>query len=296
VGLVNAQMERILAPAKLKQTSRLSGKEAEGGAAFDPMEEPPPMLKIRPPLVSGGTAKEEVVKTLLDEMNRVPPVRSGRKSDRESRLEPKKLPAFSEDKLKDFAADYRPEELEAQAAKSPLRKAVLDAMQVLNENSKKFMMIEEFKGANTGQIKTQIKNRQAAPGKAKFFLKEALEELKAAGKKRSKEPSKRWQAMYDYVLARLMARLIYVSEYNYVLAQIRTDSLPDLPEGMTAYQLRLGSRAKVTVPESEVKGWVKDLKKLWKKILTEYPDTPWAIIIHREELTALGLEWRAGRE
>jgi hypothetical protein len=297
VPLVNAHLERLLAPHKLmKQTSRLTGSEAEGGAAPNPNEEAAQYVVVRPPPVSGGTARPAEVKTILDEMNRIPPVRAGRNSARESQLQPDKLPAFSTAKLKDFAPDYRPEELDAQAEKSPFRKAVLDAVKALNENSKKFVMIEEFKGANTGQVKGQIKDRQGAPGKAKFYLKEALEELHEAGKKRSAEKSKRWQALYDYVRMRLLARLIYVSEYNYVLAQIRTDSLPELPAGMTTYQLRLGSRAKVTVPEREVKEWVKDLKKLWKKITTDYPETPWAIIAHREELTALGLEWRAGRE
>jgi hypothetical protein len=100
------------------------------------------------------------------------------------------------------------------------------------------------------------------------------------------------------VEARLLARLIYLSEYNYALAKIRTDSLPELPEGMTTYQLRLGSKEKVAVPRSETewKGWMKELKRSWERIINQYRGTPWAVIARREQMTALGLEWRPARE
>ena len=65
---------------------------------------------------------------------------------------------------------------------------------------------------------------------------------------------------------------------------------------MTAYKLRLGSRSKVSVPEGETKGWVRELKVLWDKLVNEYPDTPWSVIARRERMTALGLEWRPARE
>ena len=291
VGLVNAQMSRTLAPHKLTQTSRLTGTEAEGGSPPNPEEPPAQIVRIDPPPVLGGAASVAEVKSILDQMNRIPPVRAGRNNVIESKLDPARLPAFSAEKLEEFKADYPAAELE----KSPFRAAIVKAINALQENATKFKMRESFVGANSGQVKGQIKNEQAAPGKAKFYLKEALSELRDVAKLRDKEPSKRWQAHYDYVEARLLARLIYVSEYNYVLAQIRTDSLPDLPEGMTAYQLRLGSRDKVKVPEGEVKTWVKELKRDWDKLVNQYRGTPWAVIARRERLTALGLEWRPYR-
>src|SRR5207249_1066846 len=161
----------------------------------------------------------------------IPPVRA-RKGVRDGRLDPGKLPAFPAKVLDEFKADYGPGELAKQAEKTPFRKAIANAIKALQENATKFSMRENFVGANTGQVKAQIKNEQSAPGKAKFYLKEAYDDLKAVAKLRAAEPSRRWQALYDYVHARTLARLIFVVEYNYVLAQIRTDSLPELPEGV----------------------------------------------------------------
>jgi hypothetical protein len=292
VSLVNAHMARVLAPHKLQQASRLTGKEPDTGTPPNPEEPPALVVSIQPPPILGNAASADQVQSILDEMNQIPPVRAGRNDVVESRLEAAKLPPFPARELD----KYGPGDKGKEPDKSPFREAIKNAMKVLKENATRFRMRETFTGANSAQVKGQIKNEQSAPGKAKLYLKEALEDLRAVAKKRDAEPSKRWQAQYDYVLARLLARLIYVSEYNYALAQIRTDSLPDLPEGMTAYKLRLGSRAKVSVPESETKGWVRELKQLWEKLVNEYPDTPWAVIARRERMTALGLEWRPARE
>jgi hypothetical protein len=294
VPLVNAHMARVLAPHKLQQVSRLTGKEPETGTPPNPEEPPALVVSIQPPPVLGGAAAADQVQSILDQMNQIPPVRSGRNDVVESRLEAAKLPPFPARELDRYGTGDK----EKEPDKAPLRAAIQNAVKVLRENATKFRMRETFTGANSAQVKGQIKNEQSAPGKAKLYLKEALDELRAVAKQRDKEPSKRWQAQYDYVEARLLARLIYVSEYNYALAQIRTDSLPELPEGMTNYKLRLGSQDKVSVTkrERDVKTWVKELKGLWDKILNDYPDTPWAVIARRERMTALGLEWRPARE
>jgi hypothetical protein len=287
-------MDRVLTPHKLKQVSRLTGKEPANGTPPNSEEPPALVVSIQPLPILGGAASAGQVQTILDEMNQIPPVRAGRNDVVESKLEAARLPPFPARELD----KYGPGDKDKGADKSPFRAAIENAVKVLRENATRFRMRETFTGANSAQVKGQIKNEQSAPGKAKLYLKEALEELRAVAKKRAEEPSKRWQAQYDYVEARLLARLIYVSEYNYALAQIRTDSLPELPEGMTAYKLRLGSQAKVSVmkKEGDVKTWVRELKDRWDKIVNNYPDTPWQVIARREQMTALGLEWRQAKE
>jgi hypothetical protein len=295
VELVNAQMTLSLIRYKLRQTSRLTGKELPGGAPPDADEPDPVVVSIEPPPIPGGAASLNEVAGILAELNQIPPVRA-RKGVRDERLEPGKLPAFPAKVLGEFKADYGPGQIAKEAEKSPFRQAIVSAVKALQESATRFSMRESFAGANTAQVKGQIKNEQSAPGKAKFYLKEAYDDLKAVAKLRAKEPSKRWQAQYDYVLARTLARLIFVVEYNYVLAQIRTDSLPELPEGVTTYKLALGSRPKISVPESYAKDWVKELKRTWDKIVADYPETPWAVVARRERLNALGLEWRAAKQ
>jgi hypothetical protein len=234
------------------------------------------------------------VQKILDEIAAVPPPRVGRPGVQDN-FNVKVLPPFPAKALEDYAADYRSwKEFEDKEAKFPLRAAVVKAAKALEENASKFRMKEFFGGATTQAVKKAVFKEQTAPGKAILSLKEALDELQQAGKKRKKEESKRWQANYDYVTARLKARLVYLYQYDYVLAQIRSDSLPPLEDGYSGY--RLGSLKKVTVPESEVKAWVKDIDRTWKKVIADYHDTPWELIARREQLTVLGLEWRPSRQ
>jgi hypothetical protein len=155
-------------------------------------------------------------------------------------------------------------------------------------------MKEVFNGRTTSQVKQQVAREQVDPAKSILVLKEALDDLQKAGEARKKEMSKRWQANYDYVLARLESRLVYVYEYSYVLAQIRSESLPALENGASGY--RLGAKKKVSIPEPEVKAWVKEIDRTWQRLAKENPGTPWAVVANRERLTVLGLEWRPTRQ
>src|SRR5262249_23753765 len=125
-----------------------------------------------------------------------------------------------------------------------------------------------------------------------FKLKGALAAIKEANEKREMETSKRWQANFDYIQARLQSRLIYLFEYNYTLGQIRADNLPELAPGQSGWRIGV-SGPKLNVTENDAKDLAKKTKKLWDDIESKYPDTPWALLAQRESKIALGLTWRA---
>jgi hypothetical protein len=295
VPRVNKHMVRVLAPLKLDQVSRLTGQEKAGGAPYNPAEPLPKELVVRqPPMPAGDAASAGVVKRILDEIAMVPPPRAGRPGVQDS-LTVKALPPFAAKDLEKFDSDYKSWlEFENKEKDFPLRSAVVKAAKAIQESTSKFTMKEFFGGATTAAVKKAVFKEQLAPGETILNLEEALDELLKAGEARRKEKSKRWQANFDYVMARLKSRLIYVYEYNNVLAQIRGDSLPPLEDGFSGY--RLGARKKITITESKVKAWAKDVEKTWQKIINDYPSTPWALIARRERLTVLGLEWRPSRE
>ncbi len=154
-------------------------------------------------------------------------------------------------------------------------------------------MQEKFDGDNSARVKAAILKQQKQPALATLYLKEALEDLEKAEAKIDEEKSKRWKAHFYYVLARLKSRLIYVIEYNYALGQIRRDDLPILEGGAKGYIL--GSRDRPSANEAEVRAWSRELRRLWRKIITDYPNTPWSMMARRERNSALGLEWRLAR-
>lgn len=241
-------------------------------------------------------ANRAIVQGILDEMNLIPPAKPSQRQT--GRLVIDKLPPFAVADLEPYKPDYKGlKDLQAMVKAKPeqyaLRGAILNAATAL-EQSFRFSLKEHLTGAPgaTGvsdALKKQILAEQKAPAKVVFQLEMALAELMAAGEKRSDETSKRWQAHYDFCLARLMSRIVFISEHNYMLALVRGDSLPPLEKGHTGW--RLSARAKVQVGETKYKDMVKQAGKTWQKIATEHPGTPWALIARREEMNALGLEW-----
>ncbi len=297
VTRVNKRLQEVLTPQKLEQVSRLSGTHSEDkGAPYDPSQPLPPALVLKSITPAGGSGAEQaLVKNILEELNQVPPVKASK-----TPLVASNLPAFDSKVLEAYKADYKTwAELTNMAKdkeKYPLRAAVLDAIQVLRD-SEKIVMKESLTnpagGTITQQIKTQFAATQKEPGIMIFQMEKALADLKAAGEMRDKETSKRWLANYDYTLARLQSRLVYIFEYNYVLAEVRSDSLPALEPVHNGW--RVGSQKKVRVNETKVKDMVKNISKTWKRIAEENPGTPWAILASRENMTALGLVWRPSR-
>jgi hypothetical protein len=287
-------VEMKLAKSKeLKQAPRLAGKGPAGDVALDP-DARPPQVALQLPVPPGDViAKKDVVEKILSEINLIPPIRVTRAGPKDEGVKVSNLPLFAANDVEAYKPTDSMLDYENLADKFPLRSAIVRALRVLQNDAKKFSMKETFSGASSAAVKKQVLKEQGDPGKAELYLAEALDELKAVAGKRDEEPSHRWKALYDFILARLMSRIVYVTEYNFLLAQIRTDSLPELPPGATGF--RVGSNKKVATPEEKVKELVKEIRNAWDKVEREHQGTPWAVIAHRERLNALGLEWRASR-
>ena len=296
VPKVNDILAKALEPLDLKQTTRLTGNAPKSGAKYDEAEAMPPTVVMRAPPVPGGAAAKTVVQSILNEINSAPPPRAGR-AGIQDKIRFTVLPPFRDDVLKEFIKDGYINEEEFlkpdMAKKYPLRAAVVRAKKALQQSTSKLRMREKFLQTANGNIKDAIREEQKIPGKAIFILEdETLENLMAAEEYLEKEKSMRWKAHYYYVMARLKSRLIFLYEYNYLLANIRSDELPELTNGATGY--RVGSVKKTNIREGVVREWTRQLRRgEWDFIIEEFAGTPWAILARREKRTHLGLEWRA---
>lgn len=296
---VNDRLKVLLAPEKRTQISRLTGKPADTAVAYNKDEPLPEKLALKPPTAGGAKAAGFAqVNNILDELKILPPVRDTRVGDR-NLLEARNLPAFAASKIDNYKTDgyqnitelqkkYKADK-EAFAKDFPLRAAYFEALEALQE-SDKIRMREVLPGPINPKSKALFLQEQSEPGISIFKLEQALAMVKEAAEKREAETSKRWQANFDYVQARLQSRLVYLIEYSYTLGQIRADNLPELAPGQTGW--RIGTGKKIAVTESKAKAWVKDTKKIWDRIQNQYPDTPWALLAQRESMLSLGLSWR----
>jgi hypothetical protein len=295
VPVVGQRVQKEIATQqKAEQTPRLSGEELPDGAPYDPAEPPPPPVAVPPPpQPSEGAAGKAVVQSILEETDAIPPVKLTREGLLPLQYE--SLPPFSGKTLEAYKADYTSlKELRAKIDQFPLRKAVLNAADVLTKHAKSFR--EDFPagggGALTAEEKKKILEQQQDPAKINAELEEALEELLDVGKEREQEKSKRWQANYDYVLARLTARMAYVEEYNLMLGKIRKDELPPL-DSQIHQGWRMASQA--TLHTKDGKDKAEKAKTALERLIKEHPGTPWEVLAKRERLTNLGLKWEPTR-
>jgi len=279
--------------AQLKQTPRLAGLAPPKEGLYDPKEPPAPPIVLGATELSlpGGVAPPEEIRKLLAEID-VPPIKLARRDSFPPKLET--IIPFSAEKMKDYAPDYRtPEELLKSAEKRPLRRAVLDAMNVfkeIRESLDKNELPEVFVGTASDAVKKDIADKQRTPAILLVKLEALLDELEeTAEKEMENEPSKRWRAHFDYIRAQVIARYMYTSEYNYMLANIRTDRLPDLDEKAGHKGWRLAARADFSNRDA------KKLKNQWTelldKLIAENPGTPWEVLARRDRTMALGLAW-----
>lgn len=297
---VNERLKGLLMPEKRTQVSMLTGKASDKVIDYDKDEPLPVALKLKPPTAGGAmAASKEDVNSILEFFRELPQVRETRAGDK-NLLSSNSLPAFSAkkiesyktDKFKDFAdlqSKFKADKMEF-AKEYPLRAAIVEAVEALQE-SNKIRMREVLSKADTDpKRKAAMRLEQEPLGMSEFKLQRALTNLKIVGEKREMETSRRWQANFDYTQARLQSRVVYLIEYNYLLGRVLADDLPELAPGQTGW--RIGSGKKIAVTERKAKDLAKDTKKLWDKIVADYPDTPWALLASREKDIALGLQWR----
>jgi hypothetical protein len=267
---------------KAKQTPRLVGEEA-GTAPYDPKQALPAPLVIQPPPSPGGseTAEKRLVAEVLRQIDVIPPVKEPK--DGSPFINPDALPTFSATVMEKYRDDPN----------SPLRQAVENAIKVLTKQQA--FLREEHKGegddARIKQVILDYQKKEVAPVESE--LSDALEDLRKAGEEKDKEASKRWRANYDYVLARLLARIAYVHEYNYVFGQIRKDGLPPRdPKIHSGW--RLASQEKLQ-SGAETRKLAGEAKKIYENLAKKNQGTPWEILAKRELMTALGLQWQPTR-
>jgi hypothetical protein len=295
-----------------EQRPRLTGHEPASGSAYDPDQPMPPRIELPKPaaMMPGGVADRAEIERLLAEIS-IPPLKLPRDNAKTQHLPDQQVTAlaatfpFSAEKMKDYAADYgnlrdvldRPKEY-------PLRIAVLSTVEALDRQGRQNRikvgdkevsgesLIEKVRNLGTDDAvkKSLTKSQQDGPALMLVELQDMLELMERAGRTRDREPSKRWQAHFDYVLAQLKMRMVYVHEYNVMIAKVKRDELPKLdPKLHNGW--RLAAQEKIASPK-EVKDLAGDARKLMAKLIQEHPGTPWEVLAKRERFTALGLAWQ----
>jgi hypothetical protein len=282
-------------PHNVKQASLAFGKEPASGAEYDKSEKP----AERPALPALASANAREVAEVLEEVS-VPSVKGAEGAAAD--LASSSLPPFPTEVMKKYQGTLPKDH--------PLRAAVQKARATLWAISRSnvpadlseqvaavrqklrvdlTIMQDRFTKPPAGMAENRFKEQRFEQSRelSRIIarLEADLEELKEAGAMREEAPP-RWQAHYDYILARFQSQLAYLEEYNSLLGQLRKE----LPPIEAIHQgWRVSSKEKAG--DAAGKKYERAARKLYGEIAEANGKTPWEVIAKREKLTALGLEW-----
>jgi hypothetical protein len=211
-----------------------------------------------------------------------------------SDLEPPTRFAFFADAIKPYATDVSIEDILKDVERYKLRAAVLRAFQTIRDTSltadpKAPKPLNRVPSPLTDATKKEARDTQEAIALAIARLELALDALTVVESLRAKEP-RRWQAHYDYALGQVRLRMAMLNEFNKLLGDVRTESLPALPVGALGWRL-------VPSEQMQSKKQVQDLAASavsgFESIATNHKGTPWAMLARQTLLTPPGLKWEA---
>lgn len=214
------------------------------------------------------------VKLLVDEID-VPPLPGARPADLIA-LDPKGLEAYARDG-KETA--FRTTVARARALlvglvqQTPLRESLAAPT---DANGLRKALVQE---------QQEIARRMGQLG-------DLIEELKKVGTVRGTEASRRWQAHYDYLLARAELQRAALYEYQFVLAEMRREAPPRDPKAHDGWRLL---RQEEQRSDLEGRKHTREAHRLLERIIQEHPGTPWAALARRDRDTPLGLQWQPAR-
>jgi hypothetical protein len=301
-------MQKDLMPHKLEQVSRLSGKPPEEGASYDKSQDPPPAARLAlVPVPGQGSARSKaLIEQVLEQID-TPPVKPTRE---EVALRTDALPPFPAMALEKYETDKDKPDSKLRAAVHQTRVAlwaiapVKEPKELVAEVRKirdglkvnLNVMREGYRAPGSGgndenRFKDEVAKDERSVARIIRVLDDALEAMESDEVKaeRGKE-SKRWQANYDFMLARLQEQIAFLYEYQSLLGQIRREFPPRNAAIHSGWRLAAATKLQ---GDSRGRKLERDSRKLLEKIAKDHTGTPWAVLAKREKLTALGLDWQA---
>ncbi|WZO98480.1 VWA domain-containing protein [Isosphaeraceae bacterium EP7] len=192
----------------------------------------------------------------------------------------------------DGMREYRPEwgsrqQYESGVVKHPIRQAAMSAALITQQRLPGQPSLT-FPPADDPDFKEAMAQNQELAARTMYTVDEALAPITAAARQRDRETSRRWQAHYDLARGRLLAMKVRCASYNAACAQMKKEPRKFAKEASNAWrlvptqELDLGEKAKLAADEATT---------LLKRVETDHPGTPWALLAQRELRDPFGFRW-----
>jgi hypothetical protein len=205
---------------------------------------------------------------------------------------------FDFELLRPYLPDVRSREVYAQERDySQLRATIWKVINDLNPyrpEVAKYMNMRGQYAADPGRRNSEIDTELAKAKMYVEYLNAAEKAMKDIGRLRDREPSPRWRAHYDLILAQIIAYRARVFEFGVYLQAFKTNPKPfDPPTRNRALRhWDLTTRAQ-TLGGTLTQPDIDEAAARFRNIMKEYDGTPWATRAEYELGRVYGFDLRA---
>ena len=201
-------------------------------------------------------------------------------------------PKFNPDRMRSYMPDYISlADYQTAVRSSPALAALVQvSLNSIDRPSPNPQLV--FRADRLERLKQEIDEAQKPFADFVYHLEnEILRPLTEGESGRAQITKPRWQAGFDLAMGRALASWVRTFGYNKMLAQMKVSPLQFTKEGNNMWRL-------IPAMESDAGGQVKkytDLANMYlNRVITEHPETPWAMLAAKELETPLGWEWKDG--
>lgn len=145
-----------------------------------------------------------------------------------------------------------------------------------------------FAKKNEAQFAKDLSKSQQGAAKLEPAIEQLYETLLAGEGDRAKLTSPRWQAGYDVAMGRACAAKARIEGYNAMLALLKQGKTFERAES-TSWRLEPADTS--AQAGSAITKLVDRARMYLKRVSTEHPGTPWALIADRELQEQFGWQW-----
>ncbi|WP_165074489.1 vWA domain-containing protein [Paludisphaera rhizosphaerae] len=194
---------------------------------------------------------------------------------------------FDASVMKEYRPDWESKRAyEADVSRSPLRRAVIDASLITQQNLPGMPTLI-FPPIDAPNFKDVLQNNQVIAERTAYTVDEAIAPINAVVKYRDRETSRRWQAHFDLIRGRLLAMKVRCYEYNFACAQLVKD--PPKFQNSKSNAWRFVPDAQIRYSDKAAAA-AKEAQALLQRVVDEHPETPWALLAARELKNPLGFK------
>ena len=189
--------------------------------------------------------------------------------------------------MKKYSPDYRSILLQTKENQThKIKTALLNACKIpiqINNNQK-----INFTACTEGEFVEQLNEAQKYSAKIEPQIDRIYTILKEVEPQSKSLDEKRWLASYNLAMGRILATKCRIELYNAMLAEAKTGLQKNDPKN-NLWNLEFD--AEFTTKSSQLQKSYTAAIKYLQSIVSDFPDTPWALIAQNELDTPMGYKW-----